>query len=70
MTNLYKALPRKQLNYYPAVSGQNEVHTILRLEIADSFTTYCTKPLVLSLSQMNKELTQIIVNDLIARGRE
>lgn len=67
MSKLYNsALPRK-MNY--SITPESN-YSFIRLEIAKDISDYCAKPLLLSLSQMNKDIVRFIMTDRAAKGLE
>ena len=67
MSNLYTSSPTRKINYSITSASKD---TFIRLEIAKDISSYCTKPLLVSLRQMSKDIAHFIVTDFTTKGSE
>lgn len=67
MVSIYKPFPVKRRKYSFASKPDDK---ILRMEIAESISEYCTESLLAVVRQLNENITNLILTDLITEGLE
>lgn len=67
MTGLYTSPTTKKTLFYDT-SKLEATKPEIKIQIAQEISEHCTKPLLISLYQMNKHISSIIITDIISKG--